>query len=207
MDGVFMKKRWQRLAILLLCVCILAMAAVLACQQRALCGKLIRLHVVANSDSQRDQMVKLRVRDAVLEQAQQLLQNAEEPQQALMDGVPVLEAAAERTLRRLGSADTVRVCFQNELFPTRVYETFSLPAGVYRTVRVTIGNGAGHNWWCVVFPSLCLTASADELEQAAEAAGFTDAEVRLITDDAPDIQLKFRTIELLQSVKNFLTDS
>ena len=88
-----------------------------------------------------------------------------------------------------------------EVFPTREYDTFKLPAGVYESLRVSIGEAEGHNWWCVVFPSICLTASMDELEQAAEAAGLTDSELLLITGESEGYVLKFKVLELLQQLK------
>ena len=205
MDGVFMKKRIIALILTALCVLTLITGAVLAQQQRTLAGKLIRLHVVANSDSQYDQMVKLRVRDAVLEETQQWLSGADDPVSALAEHLGEIEASAEQTLLACGSGDAVSVRLQNELFSRRDYETFSLPSGVYRTLRVTIGSGAGHNWWCVVFPALCMSASADELEQAAQTAGITDDELRLITEDGAAYQLKFRTVELFEKFREILT--
>ena len=143
-------------------------------QQRQLAEKLVRLHVVANSDSPSDQAIKLRVRDAVLAAAEPVLGSADDPEQALAAELPALECAAAEMLRALGREESVSVTLQNERFPTRDYETFSLPAGVYRTLRVTIGAGEGHNWWCVVFPTLCTAASLDEFESAAASGGFTD---------------------------------
>ena len=137
-------------------------------------AKLIRLHVVANSDTAEDQRVKLLVRDAVLRAAADALEEETDPEAALQNGLPTIEQAANETLCRLGSGDTAKVSLRRELFPTRDYETFRLPAGVYRTLRVTIGTGEGHNWWCVVFPALCLPANAKDLEAVCEAAGFTE---------------------------------
>lgn len=173
-------------------------------QQQALADKLIRLHVVANSDSDPDQRLKLRVRDAVLAQTQALLDGAEDPRAALAGHLDRIEQAANRCLARYGSADRAVVTLGEELFPTREYETFSLPAGTYTALRVTIGQGAGHNWWCVVFPSICMSASMEELEEAAAAAGLTDGEIKLITEDTEGYVLKFKTMELLQDIKNFL---
>ncbi len=204
MDGVFMKKRIIPLILTALCVLTLITGAVLAQQQRTLADKLIRLHVVANSDSQHDQMVKLRVRDAVLDETQRWLSDADDPVAALAEHLDAIEAAAGEALLDCGSADTVSVRLQNELFSRRDYETFSLPSGVYRTLRVTVGAGKGHNWWCVVFPALCMSASADELEQAAEAAGITDSELRLITEDGAAYKLKFRTVELFEKFREIL---
>lgn len=178
--------------------------AYLQTQQRQLAGKLIRLHVVANSDSPSDQTLKLQVRDAVLAAAEPVLRAADDPEQALAGQLGTLEKAAARTLREAGSADTVTVTMQNERFPTRDYETFSLPAGVYRTLRVTIGAGEGHNWWCVVFPTICTAASMDELETAAVSGGFSEADVRLITGADSGCVLKFKTLEWLEKLKTLL---
>ena len=178
--------------------------AYLQTQQRQLAGKLIRLHVVANSDSPSDQALKLQVRDAVLAAAEPVLRAADDPEQALAGQLGTLEKAAARTLREAGSADTVTVTMQNERFPTRDYETFSLPAGVYRTLRVTIGAGEGHNWWCVVFPTICTAASMDELETAAVSGGFSEADVRLITGADSGCVLKFKTLEWLEKLKTLL---
>ena len=92
---------------------------------------------------------------------------------------------------------------QKEVFPTREYETFSLPAGTYTSLRVTIGEGSGHNWWCVVFPSICMSASMEEFEEAALTAGMTDGEIKLITEESDGYVLKFKSMELLQKVKDW----
>ena len=166
--------------------------------------KIIRLHVVANSDSSADQAIKLHVRDAVLSEARQALQGTDDPQQAIAQALPQLEAAANAALAAQGSRDTASVSFRRELFPTREYDTFSLPSGVYRSLRVTIGAGGGHNWWCVIFPSLCVPATADGFVQAAEAGGFTRAEIGLMTQADEGYVLKFRSLELLQALKKAL---
>ena len=174
---------------------------VLQAQQQALSKKLIRLHVVANSDSGYDQSVKLQVRDAVLARANALLLGVDDPKKALEAGLGEIEAAASAKLRSIGCGEPVRVRLGKEVFPTREYDTFTLPAGVYESLRVSIGEAEGHNWWCVVFPSICLTASMDELEQAAEAAGLTDSELQLITAEGEGYVLKFKVLELLQRLK------
>ena len=197
-----MKKRVISIVLLFAAVLGVALCAALQLSQQRLSGKLIRLHVVANSDSAVDQAVKLRVRDAVLLQAQRILAGADEPRGALSDNLDKIASSARQTLDSLGCREPVRVSLGKELFPTREYETFSLPAGVYESLRVSIGEGAGHNWWCVVFPSICMTASMDDLTEAAEAAGFTDGEIRLITEENEGYHLKFKTLELFQKLKN-----
>lgn len=202
-----MKRRMLSISFCILAVLIMLVALALQTQQRQLSEKLIRLHVVARSDSEHDQEVKLSVRDAVLARTREILDGCDDPRSALQGALTEIEAAAQEQLKSLGEDENVTVRLGKELFPTRDYETFSLPAGVYESLRVTIGEGAGHNWWCVVFPSICLTASMDELEQAAQTAGFTDSEIKLITEADDGFVLKFKLVELIQKLKNFLTDT
>lgn len=199
-----MKKRTISLVLSVLCVLTVTGCAVLQSQQQRMAEKLIRLHVVANSDAAEDQRVKLVVRDAVLAEAGALLADASDARAAIAGGLPQLEAAANAALRAEGSADTARVSFRRELFPTRVYSTFSLPAGVYPSLRVTLGEGNGHNWWCVIFPSLCTPATADGFAAAAAAGGFTQAEIALMTQADESYSVKFRSLELLQALKTRL---
>ena len=175
-----------------------ATAAALQLDQQTLAGKLIRLHVVANSDSEQDQAVKLQGRDAVLEVTKDL--DREELEQAL----PNIQAAAEACLRDLGCRDAVTVTLGQERFPTRLYENFSLPAGVYTALRVTIGEGEGQNWWCVAFPSICFRATTADLEAAAVSAGFTGEEIALITEAIEGYVMKFKLLELLDRLKAWL---
>lgn len=199
-----MKKQTISLVLSFLCVLTVTGCAVLQSQQQRMAEKLIRLHVVANSDAAEDQRVKLVVRDAVLAEAGALLADASDARAAIAGGLPQLEAAANAALRAEGSADTARVSFRRELFPTRVYSTFSLPAGVYPSLRVTLGEGNGHNWWCVIFPSLCTPATADGFAAAAAAGGFTQAEIALMTQADEGYSVKFRSLELLQALKTRL---
>ena len=200
-----MKKRITCIVILMFFVLTAASATLVQAEQQRLSGKLIRLHVVANSDSAHDQAVKLEVRDAVIAAAKTLLDGADDPRAALEGQLDVIAQAAEARLCELGEALPVTVRLGKERFPTREYDTFALPAGVYEALRVSIGAAEGHNWWCVVFPSLCLTSSMDELELAAQTAGFSDEEIRFITGEESGFVLKFRVLELLQKLKCALT--
>ena len=195
-----MKKRIISLVLLGISVLTVTACAVLQAQSQRMAEKIIRLHVVANSDSNVDQAVKLCVRDAVLREAQRALSSAADAKQAILTDLPALEAAANAELQRQGS----RVSFRRELFPTRDYDTFSLPSGVYQSLRVTIGKGEGHNWWCVIFPSLCVPATTDGFADAAAAGGFTDAEISLMTRANGAYVVKFRSLELLQALKKYL---
>ena len=201
---ISIRKRVAALVLLIVSALTVSVCAALQAQQQRMSEKIIRLHVVANSDSAADQAIKLHVRDAVLAAARQALQGADDPQQAIAQALPQLEAAANAALAAQGSRNTASVSFRRELFPTREYDTFSLPSGVYRSLRVTIGAGGGHNWWCVIFPSLCVPATADGFVQAAEAGGFTRAEIGLMTQADEGYVLKFRSLELLQALKKAL---
>lgn len=176
-----------------------ATAAALQHQQQVFSEKLIRLHVVANSDSQEDQELKLKVRDAVLTVTENLTDKND-----LENALPQVLEAAQTCLEKNDSQYKISVQLGKEQFPTRVYDTFSLPAGCYTALRVTIGAGEGHNWWCVAFPSICFRATAEDLEEAAVSAGFTEEEVKLITEDEGGYVLKFKALELLQEVKDRL---
>lgn len=165
----------------------------------------IRLHVVANSDSQADQAVKLKVRDAVLAEMEQVLAGAEDRAQAenaLRDATETLEAAANQVLESEGVSDRATVTLTEEEFPTREYDTFSLPAGVYDSLRVTIGSGQGKNWWCVVFPALCVPTAAEDVEDVAVSAGFSESLSGSITGESR-YQVRFFLLDWLGRAENF----
>lgn len=158
-------------------------------RQRALSDKVVRLHVIAASDSAEDQRVKLAVRDALLAYLTPRLEAATGAQDAaavIADASPELEAIAWRV-----SGERVRIELGRERYPTREYETFSLPAGVYTSLRVTLGAGGGRNWWCVVYPPLC-TAGVDT---AQETAALSADDIKLITEDGDGYVLRFRLLE------------
>ncbi len=125
----------------------------------------LRLHVVANSDSPEDQALKLAVRDAVLAEAGKYCANASSLEEANFQVCTHLESitrAAQDVIAQWGAEDRARAQVAEQYFPTKEYGGFTLPAGRYRALRVVIGEGAGRNWWCVVFPALCLPAAGEE---------------------------------------------
>ena len=131
----------------------------------------LRLHVQANSNSEADQALKLLVRDAVLETAQTLFADLPDQQVALETARAHLEdfqRAAERVVREEGSDQAVRVYVTNMYFPTTAYEAFTLPAGRYDALRVELGEHAGRNWFCVLYPALCLSACLLYTSDAAD---------------------------------------
>ena len=171
--------------------------------EAALADRVLRLHVVANSDSEGDQARKLLVRDAVLSRASQLLDGVQDrrgAEEALAPHLDELAQAGAEALARTGSRDQVSVALADQWFPTKEYDGFSLPAGQYRALKVTIGAGEGRNWWCVVFPPLCTAASAD-VPAAALAAGLTEEQVGLITEEDRGYVLKFKAVEWWEEIR------
>lgn len=173
------------------------------CLQQSLAEKTVRLHVVANSDSEADQAQKLRVRDAVLRTVSELTAGCSDAAQAraiIADRLTQIEAAAQTVLDQEGCDYRVSVTLGTEDFDTRRYDTFTLPAGRYPSLRVKIGAAQGHNWWCVVFPSLCLAATSDAVEEYAAVGGFDEGEAEFITGGEEEYKLRFKTLEWLQSL-------
>lgn len=174
--------------------------------QRTLADRVVRLHVLANSDSEADQALKLTVRDRILEVAEPLLETAsdrEEARTALETALPELEQAAEETIVAAGYDYGVTARLEETEFPTREYDGFALPAGEYLALRVVIGAGEGQNWWCVVFPPLCAAASED-VPAVAVAAGLTEDQVSLITEEDQGYELKFKAVEWWNSLRQKL---
>lgn len=172
----------------------------------AACGQLprdvVRLHVVANSNGAEDQAVKLLVRDAVLEEAACWYQGAgsmEEASSQLCTHLQSIAGAARQVLGEQGVGYSATAQMTEMYFPTRDYGDFRLPAGRYRTLRVTLGEGAGKNWWCVVFPSLCLPAATQE-----EALLTLPEGERQVVEGGQDVQVKLKAVELWESLREWL---
>lgn len=173
--------------------------------QAQLSQNLIRLHVLANSDSQADQALKLHVRDKVLAQTNRLLEgqtSLEGAAAVLRQNLDVLAQTAAGELRARGSSDPVSVRLETTWFPTRQYEGISLPAGNYQALRVIIGEGAGKNWWCLLFPALTLPAVS---ETQAPAAALPAGELALISEESPAYAFRFKTVEWWETFKHSLS--
>lgn len=171
--------------------------------------RVLRLHVLAASDSERDQAVKLVVRDRILETVSPLLTDVHDRDTAaaiVTANMPALQESAQEALESLGRTEQVVVTLTKENYPTRAYEGCMLPAGRYLSLRVIIGEGAGQNWWCVLFPSVCGRFAAARIAEATEdgylQAGLTPAQYRLITHtEEPDVQVRFRLLEWLDALR------
>lgn len=198
-----MKKLLKRVGICLILAAFTWCGALLADRQR-LNEELIRLHVVANSDSEEDQSIKLLVRDAVTMSLREDLEKVADVQQAkayLEANLPKIRDVANKTLARAGFEGEAVVKLCKEAFDTRYYDTFTLPAGVYEALRITIGEGRGHNWWCVVFPSLCVPATTGGFTETAAAAGFPDSLNSALTGEGYEV--RFACLDALGKLENF----
>ena len=158
----------------------------------------LRLHILANSDTRQDQQLKLRVRDRILLEAEQMglgegCTNAEETARQARRLLPQLVAAAQDELAKYSSSQTVSACVTRMYFNTRTYEGFTMPAGEYQAVRFTIGEGRGHNWWCVLFPQMCLPPAFAQPEQPPQ---FSSAQLRVLSA-RPQYEPRFALLELL----------
>ena len=186
-------------------VCLVWCGTLIADRQR-LREELIRLHVVANSDSEEDQSLKLRVRDAVVESLQQGMADMTDTEQAkayLQENLPKIENLANQVLAQAGCSDTAQVSLMLEEFNTRIYDTFTLPAGIYESLRIIIGEGEGRNWWCVVFPSLCIPATSEGFEDTAAGAGFPESLTGALEGEA-GYEVRFFLLDALGSLENLL---
>ncbi|MCI2055801.1 MAG: stage II sporulation protein R [Oscillibacter sp.] len=211
MENTIKKQNNRKIFALLLAVVLLAggiWGAWSLRSQRELSDKVVRLHILANSDSDEDQALKLKVRDVILQRAERILkesENREAAEDALRAQLPALQSLAEEKIRAEGYDYSVTAELRDTEFPTREYDTFTLPAGKYLALRIVIGSGEGHNWWCVVFPPLCAETTTD-FAQTAMAAGLSEDDIKLVTEENSGYVLKFKSIELWEQLKEKWTN-
>lgn len=169
--------------------------------------RILRLHVIADSDSDADQAVKLKVRDAVLELLGDEMETSPDLEQARTAAerlMPEAERVARQVLRDSGFSYGATVTLGYEYYPTRDYGGFRLPAGRYLSYRIVLGSGEGHNWWCVLFPALC-TAPAERQEDEFVTAGFTPGQIGVLSGKkSPKYAVRFRILELLGELEEKL---
>ena len=200
-------RRWE-LALLLGVALAALLGAWLNAGQAALADKVIRLHVIANSDSPADQALKLQVRDRILAEAEDLFDQSltvDEARAVLTDQLAGLAAAGAEVVGEAGYSYPVTASLVHDYwFPTKTYTDFALPAGAYTALRIEIGAGGGQNWWCVVFPPLCLGSVSETTQETALEAGLTENQVSLMTGEDEGYVVKFKAVELLEQFKGWL---
>lgn len=188
---------------------ILVSAAVLSvvptCGETELYKDVLRFHVIAESDSEDDQELKLKVRDSVLayiESALSVCETYEEAYETVGDMLGEIEQTAGACIKNNGYGYSVTASLERERYPRKEYGDAVMPAGVYNSLKIVIGKGEGHNWWCVLFPTVCVRfASAGEDEYIA--AGFTPEEYRIITGKNGGWKVRFKVLELLSDLFGF----
>lgn len=166
--------------------------------------EVLRLHVIANSDSDADQELKLLVRDAILEKTQKILKNVksrEEAEKIISENSALLENIAIETVRKNQFDYPVTLELGKEKYPTKNYESCAFPSGEYLSLRIKIGEASGQNWWCVLFPPLCLSAATDK--DAFTSVGITDSQYQIITEtDNPKYKIRFKLLESFEQLIN-----
>ncbi len=190
-----MKKIEFSLAIGLIISVILSGFSVFAQDMDNVRSNVLRLHILANSDSEYDQNLKLLVRDAVLKETGDIFENlksVDEAKNSAEKNLGKIKEVAERVISENGQSYAINAYICNMYFETRVYENFTLPAGYYDAVRIEIGKAEGKNWWCVMFPSLCVPAASQNCMQEV----FTQREIDELT--SPKFEAKFLILELFK---------
>ena len=198
-----MPKRFY-VAIVVLLVTLMALSFLPIHGEGEVYDTVVRLHVLANSDREEDQALKLRVRDTILEVTAPLVEGCTtqaEAVEVLTDHLSDLETAARATIEAEGYTYAVTVLLGEEDYPTRVYESCAFPAGEYVSLRVLIGEGEGQNWWCCLFPPLCLSAATvkEDNEDAFIQVGLTRDQYSIITETGKTkYKVRFKILEVLE---------
>ncbi|MEG2003973.1 MAG: stage II sporulation protein R [Clostridia bacterium] len=189
-----MLKTFNKLIICLLItgfVCIFS-GAFLPIAEQGIYDNIIRLHVIANSDSESDQKIKLAVRDAILKKSPQIFENIDidTAKKTVIKNEALLKKTAEAVLKEYNFDYNASVALSIEDYPTREYEGLTLPCGKYYSLQVVLGEGNGKNWWCVLFPPLCMGASTkiNTIKRSGNISVFTKPK--------PVFRFKFKILEL-----------
>ncbi len=185
--------------ILALIVSVLISSVSFEASCRELKENILRLHIIANSDSEADQALKLKVRDAVLSVGSEKLESVDNIKDAITvaDGnVDEYLKAAKQVIKENGYNYNVTAEIKKTYFSTRVYESFTLPAGEYEALQIIIGEGKGKNWWCVMYPAVCLTSAARLDNAVSDSAA-------VVAEGSERFKIGFKTVEIIESIKKF----
>ncbi len=196
-------KIWEKSVLLALILAVLFSFTGFTAGCEDIPNHVLRLHVLANSDSKQDQELKLKVRDRILAVSAGMMDGVHsraEAEQAVGLRMAEFKKTAEDEIRREGFDYPVDVQMSKTYFPTRQYGSVTLPAGDYDALRVVIGSGKGHNWWCVLFPPLCLPAAEDS-EQLKDV--LNGDEMKIVEGDG-GYQVKFKSVEVFEQVQDWL---
>ena len=160
--------------------------------------KVFRLHILANSDSEDDQKLKLKVRDKILSVSDKMYNNCATVDDAVntaKNNIDLFESTAAKVIIDNGYTYPVKAYVTKEYFDTRKYDNFTLPAGEYDSLKIEIGSAKGHNWWCVMFPSVCISGCVDDFDKS-----LLNDEIKMITDGK--YKYKFKVVEVYEKIKS-----
>ncbi len=163
-------------------------------------NQIFRLHILANSDSIEDQQLKLKVRDNILANSEELFTNCQTLEEIInvsKQNIKYFQKIAENTIKENGYTYPIKVYVDKEYFNTRHYDKITLPSGIYNALKIEIGKAKGHNWWCVMFPAICLPAvSDDEINKI-----LSDDEIELINSN-DKYEIRFKIVEIYEKIKS-----
>lgn len=160
----------------------------------------LRLHILANSDGVIDQQMKLKVRDEVVAEISPLYNGVTDKEEAIAitkNNLTLIEKVAQEVVVSYNADYTVNASIAHKYFDTRYYDNFTMPAGMYDTLQITIGEAKGKNWWCVMYPTLCVGAASEKSMKD----DLSDEEYKVITED--DIEYKFKIVEYFEKISSF----
>lgn len=193
-------KKWQFALLIGLTVSIICSMVTFAKECDNIRQQVLRLHVIANSDTPQDQALKLKVRDRIVEEGAGMLDSAQSEADAADISrlhIDRFKEVAEEVIRQEGYEYSVQVEVADSFFDTRVYQQVTLPAGWYEAVRVVIGEGKGQNWWCVMFPPMCIPAA----EESAALDRVLSGEEMDIVENGQKYEIKFKSVEIFENIK------
>lgn len=196
-------KIWEKSLCLALILTVLFSFTGFAATCEDIPNRVLRLHVLANSDSQAHQSLKLKVRDRILKVSSGLFSGVKsrtDAEKAASRHLDALQKAAEDEIQKQGYDYPVKVELTNMYFTTRQYREVTLPAGMYDALRVVIGTGKGHNWWCVIFPPMCLPAA----EEKAELKDVLNQNELRVVDGKNNYVIRFKTLEAYEQIRAWL---
>ncbi|MBR6509129.1 MAG: stage II sporulation protein R [Clostridia bacterium] len=189
----------------LLCAFVCAMVLSLS-NFNAVCDDLrqnvLRLHIIANSDSQSDQELKLKIRDSILSESETLFSECESIDSAIISteaSIKEIESLANEKIKELGFSYNATAFVEKRYFETREYDNFTLPAGEYESLVIEIGEAKGKNWWCVIYPSICLPAATE----ASLSDSVSDISAKT-AEKKEEFKVRFKVVEIYEDIKKFL---
>lgn len=197
-----MKKAYVFVPIFLLAVFIITVITPIITMSEDISTKVFRLHILANSDENNDQELKLYVRDKVLAEAGEIFYDCKSLNDAISvtkDSISTIQSIVDNAIKEKGYNYTAKLKVTKEFFNTRYYNNFTLPAGTYDCLKIEIGKAMGHNWWCVMYPNVCLSGCTEEFDKE-----LSDEELSFITNDKYIV--KFKIVEIYEKIKLDIED-